>query len=58
MLKKKIHVWEKHEIVLEAETSHANPYMDVDVGVRLRGPGGFDKRVWASGTEVRPGGCA
>jgi len=52
----KIHAWEKHEIVLEANDSHANPYMDVDVGVRLRGPGGFNKKVygfWDGGNTFR-----
>ncbi len=61
----RIHVWEKHEIVLEARKSHVHPYIDVDAGVRLRGPGGFDRKVhgfWDGGstwrmrvTATRPG---
>lgn len=37
------HVWEKVEIRLEAQESHANPYTDVEVWVDLKGPG-FEKR--------------
>ena len=40
-----IHTWEKHEIVLRAENTYENPYMDVTVGVRLRGPA-FKKKVY------------
>jgi hypothetical protein len=41
----RIHLWEKHEITLVAKKSHANAYMNVEMGVRLHGPGGFDKKV-------------
>ncbi|WP_321992086.1 DUF4038 domain-containing protein [Marispirochaeta aestuarii] len=40
-----IHIWERHEIVLQAEKEYRNPYMEVDMGVHLRGPG-FNKRVY------------
>ncbi|MCX7012815.1 MAG: DUF5060 domain-containing protein [Candidatus Sumerlaeota bacterium] len=39
------HVWEKQEIVLEAEKAYANPYTDAQVWVDLKGPE-FDKRVY------------
>ena len=39
------HVWEMVEVTFEAKNSYANPYKDVDVWVRLKGPG-FDKKVW------------
>jgi hypothetical protein len=51
----KIRVWEKHEIVLRSEKKHANPYMDVVVGVKLRGPA-FDRKVygfWDGGDVYR-----
>ncbi len=50
-----IHTWEKHEIVLQAENTYENPYMDVTVGVRLRGPA-FKKKVygfWDGGNVFR-----
>jgi hypothetical protein len=40
-----INTWEKHEIALRAENKHENSYMDVTVGVRLRGPA-FKKKVY------------
>jgi hypothetical protein len=40
-----IHVWEKHEIALQARGGYANPYTDVEVWVDLDGPG-FHKRCW------------
>jgi len=39
------HVWEKVEIVLEAQKSYKNPYMEVEVWVDLKGPE-FDKRCF------------
>lgn len=38
------HTWEKVEIKLTAENSYSNPYTDVEVWVRLKGPS-FDKKV-------------
>ena len=40
-----VHVWEKIEIVLEAQGDYANPYTDVDVWVDLAGPGSL-RRVY------------
>jgi hypothetical protein len=40
-----IHVWEKHEIVLDATGRYTNPYTQVECWVELRGPG-FAKRVY------------
>ena len=40
-----IHMWDIHEIVLEANNSYENPYTDVTVWADLKGPG-FDKRVY------------
>jgi len=40
-----VHVWEKVEIVLNAERSYPNPYAEVDVWVDLRGPG-FERRCY------------
>lgn len=40
-----IHVWEMKEIVLQAEKTFSNYYMDVDCWVELKGPG-FNKRVY------------
>lgn len=37
--------WQKIDLVFQAEGRYRNPYMDVDVWVRLRGPG-FDRRVY------------
>ena len=42
---KQLHVWETHEIELRARKSYENPYMEVDVWVRLKGPG-FDRKVY------------
>ena len=39
------HIWEIVEITLEARNIYNDPYNQVDVWVRLRGPG-FDKRVY------------
>lgn len=41
---KPIHVWEMHEIVLQAEQTYQNFYTDVTCWVDLKGPG-FSKRV-------------
>jgi hypothetical protein len=59
-----IHVWEKYEIVLTSEKTYDNPYIEVEVGIRLRGPA-FNKKVygfWDGGntfkiriTATRPG---
>jgi len=49
------HVWEKVEIVLQAEKTYGNPYTDVRVWVNLRGPG-FKKRCygfWDGGKTFR-----
>ena len=49
----KLHVWEKVDILLNANGSYDNPYTDVDVWVDLKGPG-FNKRVygfWNGGNE-------
>jgi hypothetical protein len=40
-----VHVWEKAEIVLQAQRAHENPYVDVTVWVDLEGPD-FHKRVY------------
>lgn len=40
-----VHIWEKVEIVLEAEGTYSNPYTEVEVWVDLKGPG-FAKRVY------------
>lgn len=45
MGKKIVHVWEKLEIILEAQNEYENPYVDVDVWVDLEGPN-FNKRVF------------
>lgn len=44
-MNKEIHVWERLDIVLEAQREYRNPYMEVDVWVDLEGPG-FSKRVY------------
>lgn len=41
-----VHVWEVHEVVLEAEGAYENPYADVTAWVDLEGPG-FSERVYA-----------
>ena len=41
-----IHVWEVHEVVLEAEGDYANPYAEVTAWVDLEGPR-FAERVYA-----------
>lgn len=41
----KIRTWQVQELVFQAQQQYANPYMDVDVWVRLKGPD-FDKRVY------------
>lgn len=48
-----LRIWQKHEIVLHARRSFANPYTDATVWVDLTGPG-FHKRVygfWNGGDE-------
>lgn len=40
-----VRVWEKVELVFEAQRKFANPYTDVDVWVQLKGPN-FDKKVY------------
>lgn len=52
---KQVHVWETVEIELHAEGNYANPYVELECWVRLRGPG-FDKRVygfWDGGNVYR-----
>lgn len=39
------HIWEKVEITLTTARQYANPYLEVDVWLDLRGPG-FEKRVY------------
>jgi len=49
------HVWEKVEITLHVKNAYANPYVDVDVWVDLKGPG-FAKRCygfWDGGDTFR-----
>ena len=41
----RVNIWDKHEIVLEADGDYDNPYMDVDVFAHLKGPG-FEKNVY------------
>jgi len=40
-----VRVWEKQEIILQAENRYANPYTQVEVWIQLEGPD-FDKRVY------------
>ena len=40
-----IHMWDVHEIVLQANNQYENPYTDVTVWAELKGPG-FEKRVF------------
>ena len=50
---RRVHVWEKQEIVFTSERTFSNPYTDVTVWVDLTGPG-FNKRVygfWDGGNE-------
>jgi len=50
-----VHLWEKSEIVLEAQNSYPNPYTDVKVWVDLEGPH-FEKRIygfWDGGNVFR-----
>ena len=50
---KRVHMWEKQEIVLTSEHTFPNAYTDVTVWVELTGPG-FSKRVcgfWNGGNE-------
>ncbi len=50
---RRVHVWEKQEIVLTSQHIFPNPYTDVTVWVELAGPG-FNKRVygfWNGGNE-------
>lgn len=49
------HVWELQEIELRSSRTYANPYVDVECWVELRGPG-FSKRVygfWDGGDVFR-----
>ncbi len=51
-----VHVWENHEITLDARQTYDNPYTEVRCWVQLHGPGGFDKRVygfWDGGSVFR-----
>ena len=50
-----IHLWDVHEIVLQADNRYENPYTDVTVWAELKGPG-FEKRVfgfWDGGSIWR-----
>src|ERR1039457_935979 len=50
-----VHVWEKVELTFHAQNPSANPYMNVEVWVDLKGPG-FDKRCygfWDGGDVFR-----
>ncbi|HEU4654283.1 MAG TPA: DUF5060 domain-containing protein, partial [Steroidobacteraceae bacterium] len=40
-----VHVWQMHELTLQASKTFANPYTDATVWVDLSGPG-FNKRVY------------
>ena len=42
---KTVHVWEKIEVVLQAQNAYGNSYTEVEVWVDLQGPG-FEKRVY------------
>jgi hypothetical protein len=49
----KIKLWEKLELGFSAENNYENPYMDVDIWVKLTGPG-FQEKVygfWNGGNE-------
>jgi len=49
------HVWETMEISLNSQKHYANPYTDVDVWLRLKGPN-FDRKVygfWDGGDTFR-----
>ena len=49
------HVWETVEISLNSQRHYANPYTDVDVWLRLKGPN-FDRKVygfWDGGDTFR-----
>lgn len=49
------HVWETVEISLNSQKHYANPYTDVDVWLRLKGPN-FDRKVygfWDGGNTFR-----
>ena len=51
----KLRVWEKVEVVLQAEHTYVNPYLEVEVWVDLTGPG-FSRRVygfWDGGDVFR-----
>jgi len=41
----RVHVWEAVELIFEAQNSYENPYAQVKLWVRLKGPG-FDKKVY------------
>jgi len=50
-----MYVWEVMELHLTAEKTYANPYMDVDVWIDLKGPD-FEKRVygfWDGGNSYK-----
>jgi hypothetical protein len=50
-----VHAWETREITLHAQRAYANPYVDVECWVELRGPG-FARRVngfWDGGDTFR-----
>jgi len=50
-----VRVWEKVELVFEAQRKYTNPYADVDVWVQLKGPN-FDKKVygfWGGGSTFK-----
>ena len=50
-----VKIWEPCELTLTASGQYANPYMDVDVWIDLKGPG-FEKRVygfWDGGNTFR-----
>jgi len=41
----RVHVWQTVELNFEAQNSYENPYTEVELWVRLEGPG-FDKKVY------------
>ena len=48
-----VHIWEKVEIVLEAQGEYANPYTEVEVWVDLAGPGSLRRAYgfWDGGSR-------
>ena len=50
-----VHVWELFEVELKSAKQHADPYNNVDLWLKLKGPG-FDKQVngfWDGGNSYK-----